>query len=63
MEEKIFEYLGRKNEELNDKLDSIGPSNYDASEVRSLLAQLNLVNELMQICLEGMKISVDEMKK
>lgn len=63
MEEKIFEYLGRKNEELNDKLDSIGPSNYDASEVRSLLGQLNLVSELMQICLEGMKISVDEMKK
>lgn len=63
MEEKIFEYLGRKNEELNDKLDSIGPSNYDASEVRSLLGQLNLVNELMKICLEGMKISVDEMKK
>jgi hypothetical protein len=63
MEEKIFEYLHIKNEELNDKLDSIGPSNYDASVVASLLGQLRLINDLMQICLEGMKISVDEMKK
>lgn len=55
MEDKIFEYLGRKNLELNDKLDSIGPSNYDASEVRLLLGQLSLVNELMQICLDEMK--------
>jgi hypothetical protein len=56
MEEKIFEYLRIKNLELNDKLDNIGPSNYDACEVSSLLGQLRIVNELMQI-------SIDEMKK